>query len=546
MKALVLVLSGDVERAREWLQQKYAQASIEFLSRYELENKDGAQRLGIVRRLRPDVFVIVTERLVWQRGQNALFAFGALAGARRVAMIDSRGHVREESRAAILSRTPGRLASESAASAAAIARSRAQLKKLEREVANRPLIKIDSTRRDLRVAYLRSTPSPGSHAGGAATHINGFINAATDLGAQVDVISNDYIAGLDESRLTLIDPEPIGSTRAAFDLRNNLIFSGGVRRALERAPADLIYQRYGRFTWAGVDASLRTGAPLFLEYNGSEVWIGKHWDMSGMIPLLERFEALNLAAAERIFVVSEVERQNLLRIKVPEEKIVVNSNGVDTETFRPGAGGAAMRHELGISENEVVAGFVGTFGPWHGVLTLAEAIASMPPDSGVRFLLIGAGRFRDDVERIIRDAQRESQVIFAGHVDHRRVPALLDACDILLSPHVPLQDGSDFFGSPTKLFEYMAMGKGIVASRLGQIGDVLTDEETALLVEPANVRELSEAILRLTNSRELRERLGTAARRTAIERHTWKQNAQRVIDGYRLLSEPPAVAGGPR
>ena len=90
------------------------------------------------------------------------------------------------------------------------------------------------------------------------------------------------------------------------------------------------------------------------------------------------------------------------------------------------------------------------------------------------------------------------------------------------------------------------MGKGIVASRLGQIGDVLTDEETALLVEPANVRELSEAILRLTNSRELRERLGAAARRTAIERHTWKQNAQRVIDAYWALSEPPAVAGGPR
>ena len=535
MKALVLVLSGDVERAREWLQQKYARATIEFLSRYELENKSAAQRLSIVRRLRPDVFVIVTERLVWQRGQNSLFAFGALARARRVAMIDSRGNVREESRAAILSRTPARLASESAASAAAIARSRGQLKKLERAVADRPGIKIDSAGRDLKIAYLRSTPSPGSHAGGAATHINGFLNAATDHGARVDVISNDYIAGLDESRLTLIDPEPIGSTRAAFDLRNNLIFSGGVRRELQRAAADLIYQRYGRFTWAGVEASLLTGAPLFLEYNGSEVWIGKHWDMSGMIPLLERFEALNLAAAVRIFVVSEVERQNLLRINVPEEKIIVNPNGVDTETFRPGIGGAAVRREFEIPDNEIVAGFVGTFGPWHGVLTLAEAIASMPPDSGVRFLLIGAGRFRDEVERIIRDAKREHQVIFAGHVDHKKVPALLDACDILLSPHVPLQDGSDFFGSPTKLFEYMAMGKGIVASRLGQIGEVLSNEETALLVDPANVQELSNAVLRLTNSRDLRERLGAAARRAAIERHTWKQNAQRVIDEYRAL-----------
>ena len=70
---------------------------------------------------------------------------------------------------------------------------------------------------------------------------------------------------------------------------------------------------------------------------------------------------------------------------------------------------------------------------------------------------------------------------------------------------MPLEDGSEFFGSPTKLFEYMAMGKGIVASRLGQIGDVLSDEETALLIEPGNARQLADAILRLSDSRELRE-----------------------------------------
>nr|MBA2733344.1 glycosyltransferase family 4 protein [Acidobacteriota bacterium] len=91
--------------------------------------------------------------------------------------------------------------------------------------------------------------------------------------------------------------------------------------------------------------------------------------------------------------------------------------------------------------------------------------------------------------------------------------------------------------SPTKLFEYMAMGKGIVASRLGQIGDVLKNEETALLIEPGNARELSEAILRLTNSVPLRERLGAAARREAIARHTWKHNAGRVLNAYRSWSE---------
>ena len=546
MKALLLVLSGDGERARDWLREKYPAASVEILSRYELEKSGPLGRLRSVRKSKPDIFAIATERLEWQRGQNAMLAFAAMAGARRVIFIDARGTVREETAASILAHTPSRLAAESAASLAAVTRSRSLINKLEKDLHNRdpawsasvpacPGFGDRDGRAPVRIAYLRSTPSPGTHAGGAATHINGFINAAIELGAAVNVISNDHIAGLDESRLTLIDPEPTGSTRAAFDLRNNLIFSAGVVRALERGPVNLIYQRYGRFTSAGVEASLRMGSPLFLEYNGSEVWIGKHWDMSGMIPLLERFERLNLAAAERIFVVSEVERQNLLRINIPAEKIIVNPNGVDTERFHPGTGGPGARRELGIADDELVAGFVGTFGPWHGVLTLAEAIALVPVESQIRFLLIGAGRFRDEVETKVRAAGREHQVIFAGHVEHERVPALLDACDILLSPHVPLEDGSAFFGSPTKLFEYMAMGKGIVASRLGQIGDVLSDEETALLVEPANAPQLAEAILRLSESRDLRERLGNAARRAAVERHTGKQNAQRVLDEYQAL-----------
>ena len=540
MRIALLVLSGDLHQARERLLRRYPAAEIESIARDELEKAGYLNRVAKLRSLKPDTFAVATERLAWQRGQNALLLFGLLAGARRVILIDVYDAVREETRGRILSLMAFRLASEFAASALAIVKTRSRLQQLEQAIRNRAKFVASSSKKapsGPRIAYLRSTPSPGTPAGGAATHIKGFVSAATELGTEVNLISNDYIAGLDEKELTLVDPEPVGTTRAAFDLRNNLIFSAGTLREIERAPVDLIYQRYGRFTWAGVESSLRTGAPLFLEYNGSEVWIGKHWDMSGMIPLLERFERLNLDAAARIFVVSEVERRNLLRAGVADEKIVVNPNGVDTEKFRPDIGGANARRELGVRADEVLTGFVGTFGPWHGVLTLAEAITLLPDDCGVRFLLVGAGRFRDEVGRIVRAAGKGERVIFAGQVEHERVPGLLDACDILLSPHVPLEDGSEFFGSPTKLFEYMAMGKGIIASRLGQIGEVLTDKETALLVEPGNARQLADAILCLARGRELREMLGAAARRAAVERHTWKHNAGRVLDSYRDLVE---------
>jgi glycosyltransferase involved in cell wall biosynthesis len=83
----------------------------------------------------------------------------------------------------------------------------------------------------------------------------------------------------------------------------------------------------------------------------------------------------------------------------------------------------------------------------------------------------------------------------------------------------------------------MAMGKGIVASRLGQIGDVLSDGDSALLVEPGHAGELGAAIGRLADSRALREHLGAVARQVAIERHTWKRNAQNVLDAYHTWLE---------
>lgn len=532
MKIVLLVLSGDPVSARAWLQEKYPGALIEEISRGELESSTPLGRIRALHSHRPEIFAVATERLAWQSGQGDLLLFGTLAGARRVVLLDKSGHSRVETRPSVVARAPFRFARESIVSAVAVAQSRSGLKKLERAVEHRgnSNSSVRAGTGALRIAYLRSTPGVGTQAGGAATHINGFVNAATDLGAEIRVISNDDIAGIDRTILKLIDPEPLGSSRAAFDLHNNLVFTRGAIRELEHSPVDLIYQRYARFSWAGVSASLRTGLPLFLEYNGSEVWMGKHWDMGGMLPLLTRFERLNLAAAARIFVVAEVERGNLLRAGVPDEKIVVNPNGVDTEKFRPGIGGVSARGELGVADDEILAGFVGTFGPWHGVLTLAEAIAQMPVESKVRFLLIGAGRLREEVQRIVSAAGKE--VIFAGHVEHRRVPALLDACDILLSPHVPLEDGSEFFGSPTKLFEYMAMGKGIVASRLGQIGEVLFDEKTALLTDPGNVRQLAEAIIRMSQSPDLRGRLGAAAREEAIAKHTWRHNAQRVLDAF--------------
>ena len=121
------------------------------------------------------------------------------------------------------------------------------------------------------------------------------------------------------------------------------------------------------------------------------------------------------------------------------------------------------------------------------------------------------------------------RVSFTGLIPHRQVSAYLDAADILVSPHVPMPDGRPFFGSPTKLFEYMAMAKAIIASNLDQLSQVLEHGRTAWLVQPGSASELASAIVLLAGDVELREQLGRNARTRALADHTWQKNAGRVL-----------------
>src|SRR6185295_19715145 len=89
MNLVLLVLSGDSLQARTKLATTYPQAEVQIISRSDIEGTGLATRLRKLRTLHPDIFVIATERLQWQRGQHAFMLFGALAGAREVIMLDS-------------------------------------------------------------------------------------------------------------------------------------------------------------------------------------------------------------------------------------------------------------------------------------------------------------------------------------------------------------------------------------------------------------------------------------------------------------------------
>jgi glycosyltransferase involved in cell wall biosynthesis len=342
-------------------------------------------------------------------------------------------------------------------------------------------------------------------------------------------------------------------------LSYNVAFVRSVARDLGRAQLTALYQRHGRFVVAGALLSRWLRVPLVLEYNGSEDWIARHWDPSRFRSWLRLCEAVSLASASLIVVVSETLREELLSRGIPSERIVVSPNAVDPGIFRPACGGEDLRRQIGFGPADVVVGFVGTFSYWHGIPVLQEAIHQLlgekPPRPGgqLRFLLVGNGPLHGELRHRCADFERTGAVVFAGAVPHGQVPTYLDAADILVSPHVPMPDGRPFFGSPTKLFEYMAMGKAIVASDLDQIGRVLRHGETAWLVTPGDATQLAAAIRLVASQPEARNRLGQAARETALARHTWRQNAARLLARLTLpalkseqQTEPSAVASPSR
>ena len=127
--------------------------------------------------------------------------------------------------------------------------------------------------------------------------------------------------------------------------------------------------------------------------------------------------------------------------------------------------------------------------------------------------MIGDGITMSLVKRNVDKFSIKENCILTGLIPQEEGPEYLAACDILVASHKPNPDGTPFFGSPTKLFEYMATGKGIVASNLNQIGEVLKHDQTAWLVKPGDVESLMEGLKVLIDDRDRRKRLGQAARR---------------------------------
>jgi glycosyltransferase involved in cell wall biosynthesis len=187
-----------------------------------------------------------------------------------------------------------------------------------------------------------------------------------------------------------------------------------------------------------------------------------------------------------------------------------------------------------------IVGYAGHLYPWKGVDVLVEALAQVP---GVRGVIVGGHEREPDLARVRALASTlgaSDRITFTGQVAHGDVPALLASADILVLPNPASAISSDAT-SPLKLFEYMAAGRAIVATDLPSIREVLTNNDTALLVAPGDARAMAAAIGRLSADPSLCLRLGRAAQ-AAAGNYTWNHRAERLEKLFReILDTRPAT-----
>jgi O-antigen ligase len=371
-------------------------------------------------------------------------------------------------------------------------------------------------------------PGSGGGFGGAATHISGILAGFRSLGFRValvtryplgeqlqDVVDEAAVlapppaahrvtSDVDSSRATARSFAAGWSSRAGCDRRSStsatLRSSSPVRGSPSRAACRSCSSGTGRRR-----GSARTGSRTSQRRRSSTRF---SW----------RWNADVVRRSTLIAAVSDEAGRMALDAGAAPGRVLVLPNAVDVRRLDAAVEGAGANGDGA----GVRLGWAGSFGPWHGSEVTVQALAQLPED--VRLVMVGDGDRRAACESLSRRLGVADRIEWTGALPHDLALRTLAGCDVLVSPHTPLAD-RPFFGSPTKIFEYMALERRS-RERSGPDRGDLRDGVTARLVTPGDVDGLARAIVEVLRSPDRGRALASRARREAAANHTWDERAE--------------------
>jgi glycosyltransferase involved in cell wall biosynthesis len=379
----------------------------------------------------------------------------------------------------------------------------------------------------MRILYIcldRGIPIGGSK--GGAVHIEELIRAFEAEG-HMTAVAGRFVLASPGSGPVFVQNAVSPLLRRGGTWRRELgerLAGPGFQRAIRQAIAsfqpELVYERYSLFRSEGLTEARRAGLPFVLEVNAPLAWEARRFRrlrFSGAAECNER----RVWREAGLVVVPSQPVADLVR-GVGQPSVLVVPNAVDPQRFYPLPRDPDRRQRLGL-DGRFVVGFAGSLKPWHGLDTLAKAVASIPEGIKPALLLVGHGPERDSIYRTLLAAGVPT--VITGAVPHEEVPsylALMDACFAGLT-----DDPALHYFSPLKALEYLAAGRPTVVARAGSLAQ-LAAVGVALGYRPGDSADLAAQLVKLASNPELGQRLSTAGRAYA-EGRSWRAAARTIL-----------------
>jgi len=360
---------------------------------------------------------------------------------------------------------------------------------------------------------------------GQYVHVEEMINALSNLGHSVFVvspqISDEKEFGSDGGMVAKLKKKLPGFIYELLEFGYSFYAYFKLCNAVRKFSPDVIYERYNLFQPAGIWVKKKFSLPLISEVNAPLFEERARYNGIALKKLAKWTECYVWKHADAVLPVTNVLANKVMSCEVNNDSITVIPNGIDPEKFNDAPSVEDAKRDLGLA-GKTILGFTGFVREWHGLERVVELVAA--GDEQLFLLIVGDGPARESIEKRARELNITARVRISGIVKRDKIKDYVSAFDIALQPDVV------DYASPLKLFEYLFLGKAVVAPDKDNIREILTHNETGILFDPSVDKNFIDAVSRLVNDDSLRKNISASASELIDKKClTWENNARRVI-----------------
>jgi glycosyltransferase involved in cell wall biosynthesis len=376
---------------------------------------------------------------------------------------------------------------------------------------------------------------------GQITHIEEMIHALEALGHKVRLVGpevhhNDSGAGGSAGWVGTLKAALPAAIYELAEAGYALVSFRRLVRAVREFKPDVIYERYALYQPAGVWVSRLTGIPLLLEVNAPYAIARRKYNGLKLGWLADRVEQYTFRGATRVFPITKVLGDMLQAVGVQADRIRVIPNGINLADYQSLPDPLEVKARFGLTGRTVI-GFIGFVREWDQLDRIVTWLARRPKDDTCSLMVVGDGPVRKELEDQAASLGIAHKLVFTGVVPRTEVPGAARAFDIALQTAlVP-------YASPLCLFEYMALGKAILAPDQPNHHEVLVRGEDCEMYDPLASDGVEKALDRMMADSTRLQQLGKAAHQALHARgYMWSGNATRVVAAAQEVIARPSHA----